>query len=465
MKIKAITILMLASVCLAFGKTKKSEQVPNVLLITVDDMNDWVGAFGGHPQAITPNLDKFAEDAVIFTRAYCSAPLCNPSRTSMLTGYNPSTTGVYGNEEIFREQAGFENTVTIPQYFNQHGYSTIAGGKIFHSPHGPKEEGRPHSDPGSFEKENRSGLGTRFPAKEDRFQHGIVFKKNAGHMKKAFDWGASPGSKVSTNDWKNADYCVKELQADHDKPFFLACGIFRPHLPWYAPQEFLDLYNEDEIIIPEVLENDLDDVGKMANGMANKSVHAEIVRNDKWRSAVRGYLASLSFADACVGHVLDALNNSPYKENTIVVIMGDHGWHLGEKEHWSKQTLWERSARTPLIIYDPRTEAKGECTSIVSLLDVYPTLLEMCDLPQNAENEGVSIKTLVEDPKADWDGMALTTKQSGNHSLRTAKYRYTVYSNGFEEVYDHDNDPNEWTNIAGDRPEVVAGFREKLLDF
>lgn len=457
-------ILTSLALLLALLISAKEKEQPNVLLITVDDMNDWVGAFGGHPQAITPNIDKFAEKSVIFTRAYCSAPLCNPSRASMLTGYRPSTTGVYGNEENFRTQEGFENTITLPQYFHQYGYSTTAGGKIFHSPRGKGETPKPHSDPGSFEKERKGGLGTHFPAKEDRFQHGIELGKKGGHMRKAFDWGPSPDGKLKTHDWQNADYCVKELQQQHDKPFFLACGIFRPHLPWYAPQEYFDMYPLEDIVVPEVMEGDLDDVGPIGKKMANQATHSEVLRNDLWQSAVRGYLASLTFADECVGHVLDALESSEYKENTIVVIMGDHGWHLGEKEHWSKQTLWERAAKTPLIIYDPRTKASGECTGVVSLLDVYPTLVDMCNLPANAENEGVSLKKLVKNPNTKWDGTALTTKQEGNHSIRKGQYRYTVYKDGFEELYDHSNDPNEWTNIAKENESILVDFRKELKE-
>ncbi|SDW29838.1 Arylsulfatase A [Lutibacter oricola] len=443
-----------------------AQQQPNVLLIMVDDMNDWVGAFGGHPQAITPNMDKLAKKSTVFKNAYCSAALCNPSRTSMLTGYQPFRTGVYGNKEVFREMEGFENTVTLPQYFAQNGYKTVASGKIFHSPRGTAKEPKEGSDPGSFQIENKVGLGTPYP--EKRFTHGIDFKRAGvkGSKTRSFDWGAVNVADEKTNDWKTADYTVKFLEKEHDKPFFLACGIFRPHLPLYAPKKYFDLFNEEEIQLPKVLENDLKDVGRVGKNWAGERLHAEILRNNKWKSAVKGYLASLAFADACVGHVLDNLEKSNYKENTIVVLMGDHGWHLGEKEHWSKQTLWEESAKTPLIIFDPRNGKSGVSLRTVSLIDVYPTLIDLCDLPKKKDLDGNSFEHLVENPKGKWNHSALTTKGLGNHTLRDENYRYIVYTDGFEELYNEKKDPMEWNNIAKDpkNKEILKKFRKELKE-
>ena len=443
-----------------------AQEQPNVLLIMVDDMNDWVGAFGGHPQAITPNMDKLAQKSTVFKNAYCSAALCNPSRTSMLTGYQPFKTGVYGNKEVFREMKGFENTVTLPQYFAQNGYKTAASGKIFHSPRGTAKEPKEGSDPGSFQIENKVGLGTPYP--EKRFTHGIDFKRAGvkGSKTRSFDWGAVDIADEKTNDWKTADYTVKFLEKEHDKPFFLACGIFRPHLPLYAPKKYFDLFNEEEIQLPKVLENDLKDVGRVGKNWAGERLHAEILRNNKWKSAVKGYLASLAFADACVGHVLDNLEKSNYKENTIVVLMGDHGWHLGEKEHWSKQTLWEESAKTPLIIFDPRNGKSGVSLRTVSLIDVYPTLIDLCGLPKKNDLDGNSFEHLVANPKGKWNHSALTTKGLGNHTLRDENYRYIVYTDGFEELYNEKKDPMEWNNIAKDpkNKEILKKFRKELKE-
>ncbi|AZQ63908.1 hypothetical protein EI427_17255 [Flammeovirga pectinis] len=427
----------------------KKDSKPNVLFIMVDDMNDWVNAFGGHPQAITPNIDKVAKKGIMFKNAYCSAPLCNPSRTSLLTGLRPSTTGVYGNVEHFREE-GFTDVVTLPQHFGANGYTTIAAGKIFHSPRGNKEIPKPGSDPGSFQTEKYSKLGTKFPDKSLRQSHGINFdqkgiKKN---FKKSFDWYGIDDTTEETNDWQNAEYCADFLKENHDKPFFLACGIFRPHLPWYAPKKYFDMYDVETIQLPVVIENDLDDLGKGGNKLVSPTLHKELVEKGLWKEAVRAYLASLTFADECVGQVVDALDNSQYKDNTIIVIMGDHGWHLGEKEFWGKNTLWERSAKTPLIIFDPRTKGGKQVTNIVSLLDVYPTLSEMCGLPINKSNEGSSIYDLVKNPKKKTNKMVVTSKDKGFHTIRSSQYRYISYPDGTEELYDHNIDPNEWENVV-----------------
>ncbi|RKR12147.1 arylsulfatase A-like enzyme [Maribacter vaceletii] len=466
MKISKIVGLVFLALTSCVSSQQKTAEKPNVLLIMVDDMNDWVGAFGGHPQAITPNMDKLASKSVVFKNAYCSAPLCNPSRTSLLTGYLPSRTGVYGNIERFREIKGFENTVTLPQYFEQNGYTTTAAGKIFHSPRGTKVEPRPGSDPGSFQKEHKGGLGVQYP--EDRFTHGIIFKRAGvkGSKTRSFDWGGVAIPDEKTHDWKSADYIASFLKEQYDKPFFAACGVFRPHLPLYAPQKYFDLFKEEDIILPKILENDIEDVGKIGGNWAGSNLHNEILRNNKWKSVVKAYLANLAYADACVGHLLDNLEKSNYKDNTIIILMGDHGWHLGEKEHWSKQTLWEESAKTPMLLFDPRNKKKGTSVRTVSLLDVYPTLIELCGLPAKKDLDGHSFKRLITNPKGEWKHAALTTKQEGNHSLRNETYRYTQYSDGFEELYDHRIDPMEWTNIALEplNKEVILSFRKELKE-
>ncbi|ANW96228.1 hypothetical protein AXE80_08030 [Wenyingzhuangia fucanilytica] len=457
-----IKILVLFVTISGYSQSSK----PNVLLIMVDDMNDWIGAYGGHPQAITPNMDALAKKSTVFKQAYCSAALCNPSRTSMLTGYQPFKTGVHGNEENFREQKGFENTITLPQYFAANGYKTAAAGKIFHSPRGTKPTPKPGSDPGSFQQEHKGGLGCQYPAKELRLQHGIDFKGAGvkGSKTKSFDWLGIDIKDEKTHDWKSSDYAARFLKQKHNKPFFLACGIFRPHLPLYAPQKYFDMFDEETIQLPKVLKNDLEDVGKIGSNWAASKLHHEILRTNNWKSVVKAYLACLAYADACVGNVLNQLENSEYKNNTIVVLMGDHGWHLGEKEHWSKQTLWEEATKTPLIVYNPFNGTQGESIRTVSLIDVYPTLLEMCGLPNKTDLDGNSFAHLVTNPKGKWNHSALTSKGEGNYTLRSENYRYIVYADGFEELYDHKNDPMEWNNIAKDskNKEVLKKFREEL---
>ena len=461
MKKLFLSIVLSLNVLIGF-----TQEQPNVLLIMVDDLNDWVGAFGGNQQAITPNIDKLAEKSTIFKNAYCSAALCNPSRTSILTGYNPSTTGVYGNNEVFREMKGFENTITLPQYFEKNGYNTIGAGKIFHNARGGKEEPKHGSDPGSFQQERVGNAGTVYPDKQDRNQHGLNLKERGikGSFLRSFDWYGTDTEDEQNNDWKSTQYIADFINQEHDKPFFAACGIFKPHLPWYVPKKYFDMYDLEDINLPELKENDLEDVGRMGNNMVKKKVHESLVDTNKWKEAVRAYLANITFADACIGNLLNALENSAYADNTIIVLMGDHGWHLGEKQHWSKNVLWERAAKTPLLIFDPRNKEAGASTRIVSLLDVYPTLVDLCNLPEKEDLDGNSIKTLVENPNAEWNEVALTSKAKGMHSLRNEQYRYIVYLDGFEELYDHKTDPNEWHNIASNKSnkKILQKFRSQL---
>lgn len=455
-------MLLISNVLIAQNNKKQ----PNVLLIMVDDLNDWVGAFGGNQQAITPNMDELAAKGIVFKNAYCSAPLCNPSRTSILTGYQPSTTGVYGNSEVFREIKGFENTVTLPQYFEENGYETAAAGKIFHNARGGGKEPKEGSDPGSFQQEKVGNAGTVYPSKENRHSHNLNLKENGvkGSFLRSFDWYATDTKDEDNNDFKSAEYCADFISKEHTKPFFVACGIFKPHLPWYAPKKYFDMYNLDDIKLPVVLENDLSDVGRMGNNMAKKGVHKSVLESNNWKQAVRAYLANISFADACVGHLLSALEESSYADNTIIVLMGDHGWHLGEKQHWSKNVLWERAAKTPLLIVDPRNKNVGVSTKIVSLLDVYPTLIDIANLPKKKDLEGNSLAKLLNNPDATWNYTALTSKAKGIHSLRNNNYRYTVYSDGFEELYNHIKDPNEWINIAKEKSNktILEQFRKEL---
>ena len=464
---KKYRIIALIALFVGFTVTAQNKQEqPNVLLIMVDDLNDWVGAFGGNQQAITPNIDALAEKGVVFKNAYCSAPLCNPSRTSILTGYKPSTTGVYGNNEVFREMEGFKSTVTLPQYFEQNGYETAAAGKIFHNARGGGKEPKEGSDPGSFQQEKIGNAGTVYPDAKDRHSHGLNLKKHGvkGSFLRSFDWAATDTKDQDNNDFKSAQYCADFITQEHTKPFFVACGIFKPHLPWYVPKKYFDMYNLDDIKLPVVLENDLSDVGKMGNNMAKKGVHASLLETNKWKEAVRAYLANISFADACVGHLVNTLQNSAYADNTIIVLMGDHGWHLGEKEHWSKNVLWERAAKTPLLIVDPRSKNVGVSTKIVSLLDVYPTLVDIANLPKKKDLEGNSLAALLSNTNANWNYTALTSKAKDMHSLRNNDYRYTVYSDGFEELYNHKTDPNEFTNIAKNAKSktVLEQFRKEL---
>ena len=254
------------------------------------------------------------------------------------------------------------------------------------------------------------------------------------------------------------------LNEKHEKPFFLAVGIKRPHLSWWVPQKYFDMYPLSTIVIPKVIANDLDDIPPLGVAMAkripegqindstrNMEDHKFIIDNDKWKQAIQGYLASISFADAMFGRLLDALNKSAFKQNTIIVLFGDHGWHLGEKEHWRKFALWEEATRVPLIIVAPGTaKPNSVCGRTVNLMDIYPTLLSLCSLPPKEGLEGTDIKPLLLNPKLEWDHPSITTFGFGNHAVRTERWRYIQYEDKTEELYDHDADPHEWKNLAAD---------------
>jgi arylsulfatase A len=429
---------------------------PNVLFIAVDDLNDWVGCLGGHPQAKTPNIDSLARKGVLFEQAHCAAPLCSPSRTSIMTGLRPSTTGIYGNLNWFRDLPQYRDWVTLPQYFRQHGYKAWGGGKLFHQPAGK------FSDPASWDHQYSTRMGTPFPPVEQRYRHGLKSQFSTNPiLARLIDWGPIDQPTEATADWKTADGAAQFLQRDHDKPFFLGCGIYLPHLPWYAPKKFFDMHPLDQIQLPPHKADDLDDIPPMGLRMAGK--HVRVIRESgKWKEAVQGCLAADSFADACAGHVLDALEKSPHRDNTIVVLWGDHGYDVGEKK-FAKSALWEQTTRTPLIIHVPDklavefgwTNTKAtRCKRPVSLVDLYPTLIDLCGLPKNEDIDGRSLAPLVRNPEAEWQYPAIITHSPHwhgvNHAIRSQRWHYIRYRDGSEELYDAANDPNQWTNLAND---------------
>ena len=422
---------------------------PNVLFIAIDDLNDWVGCLGGHPDVKTPNIDRLAARGVLFANAFCTAPACNPSRASLMTGILPSTSGVYLNPQPWRPV--MKDAVTIQESFQEAGYAVLGRGKIYH--HGKGE--RYFTEKGWDEYIPKGG--DPKPAKTP--VNGIP---RTAH----FDWGPVDVPNADMDDTKVVDWCIGQLGKKHAKPLFLACGLFRPHLPWYVPKQWFDLYPLDSVTLPNVKDDDLDDVPPLGKKMARPDGdHKKVLDHKQWRKAVQGYLASISFTDWNVGRVLDALDKSAYKDNTIVVLWGDHGWHLGEKLHWRKFALWEEATHAPLLFVVPGvTKPKGVCPRTVSFADIYPTLKELCGLPQPKQTlEGVSLRPLLEDPKAKWDRPALTTHGRGNHTIRSEKWRYIRYSDGSEELYDHEKDPMEWTNLAK-RPEL-AGVKKQLAQW
>ena len=430
--------ILYLSICaglLASCNSNETQQKPNVLFISIDDLNDWTGFLAGHPDALTPNLDKLASNSMVFSSAYCPSPACNPSRTSIMTGIRPSTSGIYLNNQPWRESPVLQDIQTIPQLFRDHGYSVMGSGKIFHDP---------FADPASWD-EFWPSLQRQRP--DDPIPEGMPLNglPDAGQ----FDWGPIDYPKEEFGDWQVADWVIEQINKDHQKPFFLACGFFRPHLPWHVPQEYFDKFPLDEISLPVVYENDVDDIPEAGRRLIRFRDHERVIEHGQWKHAVQGYLASINFMDECLGRVIEALENSKHWDNTIIVLWSDHGWNLGEKNHWRKFALWENTTRSVFMIRTPENKKNGSVCSIpVNLLDIYPTLLELCELPAKSSNEGVSLVPLLESPDMDWGTASISTHRQNQHAIRLHNWRYIRYEDGSEELYNHDNDPREWTNLA-----------------
>lgn len=425
---------------LSRAQTPGAAGKPNILCIFVDDLNDWIGCYGGHPQAITPNIDRFAQGATLFERAYCPAPLCNPSRVSTLTGVRPSSTGLYTNSVNFRRpgESTIPDAVTLPQYLQKQGYKTFGGGKIFHWSEG---EG---SDPVSWDVQYAGEAPIHWP---EGYKSKVPWPAGS-YREKMWHWGALDERKEDSGDWQNAQKAAALFRQQHDQPFFIACGISKPHLPFFCPKEFFDMHPLEKIILPSVYQNDLKDLPPAGQAGASPEAHAAIVESGEWHHAVQSYLACTSYADACIGLVLDALRNSPYFENTMVVLWGDHGWSLGEKEHWAKVSLWEEGTRCPFIIRMPGQEQGVRCPRVVNSIDLYPTVVDVLGQPAVSQLQGRSIAPLLRDARTEWPYASLTTHYFGNHGVRSERWAYVRYVNGDEELYDMHNDPNQWFNLA-----------------
>ena len=421
---------------------------PNVLFIAMDDLNDWVGCLGGHPQARTPHLDRLAAGGVLFTNAHCAAPACNPSRTAIFTGISPHRSGLYQNGQNMREV--LPNVELLPRTFSRGGYWSAGSGKMLHY----------FIDARSWDE--------YFPPKEteDPFPRTLYPRKRPVSLPRGgpwqyieTDWGALDATDEEYGgDYSVADWVGRQLARKHEQPFFLACGIYRPHEPWFVPKKYFDAFPIDKIQLPPGYRaDDLDDLPPEGKRRGPNRYFDHIRKHKQWKAAIQGYLASIYFADTMLGLVLDALEKGPNAENTIVVLWSDHGWHLGEKQHWQKFTAWRACSRVPLIVKVPRGSdglAGGTqpalCDRPVSLLSLAPTLLELCGLPAQPRHDGPSLVPLLANPDADWPHVALThLAQAGSFGLSDDRWRYIRYAGGGEELYDVRSDPYEWRNLAG----------------
>lgn len=453
---------------------------PNVLFIAVDDLNDWIGCLGGHPQALTPNMDRLAKRGVLFTNAHCAAPACNPSRAAVFSGLMPARTGVWSNNSARIEKAA-PKAKLLTHAFREAGYQTLGTGKMLHGTGGVlfEEYFGVNQRWSPFPKNSVPYTQAELPSKgtenprhvlKDSRGRTVVLpinrmpsdRKPNSVAGESFDWGGFDVPDSDFGDTKITTWAIDKLNdgLGPKKPFFLGVGYYRPHIPLFAPQKYFERFKLTPGKLPPVRKDDLQDLGPAGRKWAVEAVtagsHATVLKHKQWRAAVEAYLACTTYVDHEIGRLLNALDQSGAAANTWIVLWSDHGWHLGEKEHWGKWTGWERSTRVPLMIVPPKRLAKqfapgGEhCAQPVGLIDLFPTLAEACNVPAPKHLDGQSLLPLLRDPAKATGRVLTTTFDQGNVSHRTTRWRYLRYANGEEELYDLRNDPNEWTNLAAD---------------
>jgi len=454
-----ISVVFLASCNLQSGaKNADSETAikPNILFISVDDLNNMIGPIDNFSNVKTPNFDRLAKMGVTFTNAHVQAPLCGPSRASVMTGLRPSTTGIYGmtpDNQIRRKDNPATKDITfLPEYFEQNGYHTMGIGKLFHT-HAPDSVF--HESGGRVR-----GFG---PYPKERFVWNGYGKGIKGvHGRTSTDWGAFPENDTLMPDHASANWAIARLQKDYEKPFFMGVGFLRVHVPLYVPQKWFDLYPLEEIQTPPYKSDDLDDippVGLQINDLPMMPSTEWAIENNEWKKIVRAYLACISYVDYELGRVLDALENSQHADNTVIVLWSDHGYRLGEKGTFAKHALWETATKAPLMFAGPNVPRGKKIDAPVEMLSIYPTLLELSSLPAYARNEGKSLVAMMQDDIGIENSYALTTYGINNHAVRTTNFRHIQYEDGTQELYDHSKDPNEWTNLA-DNPRYKDKIRE-----
>ncbi len=418
-------IFLLTTISFGFHAARAAEK-PNVLFIAIDDLNHWVGFLDRNPQTQTPNIDRFARSGVAFTNAYCTAPACNPSRASLMSGQRPSSTGCYLNEQNWRP--GISEDKLLNSHFVKAGYNVYGAGKIYH---GAADRGGDWTD---------YFPGVANPNKVTSKLDGV------GGLR----FAKLPIPDEEMPDYEVVSYALEKLKEKHDKPFFLAVGLTKPHLPFAVPAKWFDKFPLDSIELPPYRADDLDDVPPAGIKMSKRdSDHARVLKSGRWKEIVQAYLASIAFCDSQVGRLLDGFEASAYRDNTIVVLWSDHGWSLGEKSHWRKFALWEEPTRTVFAWRVPGvTQPGGVSKRAFDYSCIYPTLCELAGVPLPSHLDGHSLAPLLKNPQATWDFPAVTTQGFKNHTVRNDNWRYIRYANGDEELYDNEHDPLEYTNLA-----------------
>ena len=430
----------------ACQQKREIQQPPNVLFIAIDDLNDWLGCMNGHPNTKTPNMDRLASQGVLFTNAHCQAPLCGPSRASLMTGLRPSTTGIYGmidDNLIKSDNEVTKDILFLPEYFQKNGYYTMGIGKLFHQ----------HSPDSLFDESGGRVRGFG-PLPEKRFVwdgHGTSDRERYGRT--STDWGAFPSSDTLMPDHQSADWVIERLNRAYEEPFFLAVGFLRPHVPLYVPQKWFDLHPVENLEMPPYKADDLNDVPPVAlqiNDLPMMPSTDWAIESGEWPNIVQAYLACVSFVDNQVGRVMNALEKSRYADNTIIVLWSDHGYRLGEKGTFAKHALWEPATNAPLMFAGPGVTGGKVVDAPTEMLSIYPTLLELCGLPAYERNEGKSLVAIMNSNENSENYHAITTFGMNNHGIRTNNYRYIQYEDELGELYDHRSDPEEWDNLFSD---------------
>ena len=415
---------------------------PNVLMIVIDDLNDWVGPLGGHPQVQTPTIDSLAAKGVNFTNAHCQAPLCNASRTSFLLSRRPSSTGVYALNPYFRSIKELSNEKTVLQHFHDSGYETYCVGKVFHGANVVKKLGlqkfeADHFGPGQDSQPMRTP------------------KLSGTHPidGKIVDWGIVNHAMSERCDHKTTQWAIDHLERRKSrKPFFMACGYYLPHVPIYTTKVWHDLYPVETLQLPEIEKGDRADCSPFAWNFIYRDPYPKtdwLEANEQLVPLVRSYLAAISFTDSEVARLLEALNKSGAADNTIVVLFSDHGFHCGEKGISGKHSLWEESTRVPLIFTGPQIQGGRHCSEAVELLDVYPTLAELAGLRIPESTEGLSLLPQIRNVSSKREQPAICTNSPHNHTVRDERWRLIQYADGSREFYDCENDPGEHHNLIG----------------
>ena len=435
-----------------------SSKKPNILMIVVDDLNSWVGYFEkytkkGHKDSLTPNFDRLSAMGVSFTNAHASSTICNPSRAAIWSGMRPETSGCYSNKD-YPWKSYINEGLAQNAHFKKNGYYVAGMGKTYHSSQqGEKDSTKIYVDEwNDYPKRVTSD-------KWDKVTDRAGFTEP---LKVSLDEEDEP-------DFHTASYCAKKLKQSSDdrngKPLFLVCGMIKPHLPWAVPDEFYEPFPENEATLPlpkypstndwkewrEIIEEDLEDIPRYAIKEMSKidKEYAEVIDKKVWGSSIANYLASIHWVDFCLGRILDALEESPEKDNTIIVLWSDHGYHLGEKGHHKKQTLWSEASDVPYIWVVPGVTSPGSVSNrSVDLQSIYPTLCKLAGLPVPEHVDGDDITPLLENPRSKWSGVAKVTMLYNNHAVINKRYRYIRYQDGSEELYNTIKDPGEMTNLA-----------------